>query len=152
MAEHIWSVPCKNILQDTHTNLVSLFEVLEKITIEKGQEQLSISHREGKRGFIFPLSMQLVSLWTRSDWSKPETGMGGVALINPSGETMIEQRFDIKLQEGDTSRRHLVIYDRFPLSAFGLHWFVVSQWRPSKSGKTGKWYREARAPIEVVAG
>jgi hypothetical protein len=151
MAEHIWSVLCSKHLIEPQTNLMSLFEVVEKITIVGGEERLAHSHAEGKRGFLFPVQMEVVTYWLRSNLSEPESSEGRVIVKSPEGEVVLSQEFMIDLQHEEGGYRHIVTYGVFPLSSFGTHWFVVEQRRSSKA-KVPKWSREARIPLEMIAG
>lgn len=153
MAEHVWSVVCKTSLVDPNTQVISLFEVVEKITLQSDRgeidAQIELAREKGNKGVRFPLQMQVVSWWVRSDYDQPELAEGRVSLLNPASERLLEQLLPIDLLE-ETARRLTVSLDRFPLTALGLHWFVVEQKR-SKSKKS-LWKNVTRIPLEVSGG
>jgi hypothetical protein len=151
MAELIWSVLCSKSLIEPQTNLLSLFEVIEKITLEGGEKKLLDAHAEGRKGILLSVQMQVVSFWRRSDPSKGETSEGRVILVNPRGETVAGQNFLINLKHNSGGYRQILRYHQFPVDSFGMYWFVAEQQRPAKSKKS-QWTVETRIPVDVVAG
>lgn len=75
MAKHVWSVLCRKGVLDSDNNL-SLFDVCESVKIE------------GKlptEGVGIKLPMQLVTLWIRSELTKPEKAESRALVEMPNG-------------------------------------------------------------------
>src|SRR3989338_5214550 len=58
MINHLWSIACSRTSVDRESNNISLFEVLEQLTLSGGPIQ------PGKKGVV-PILFEIVSLWTK---------------------------------------------------------------------------------------
>jgi hypothetical protein len=154
VAEHVWSVACRTSLIDPNTQLISLIEVAEKITLQsdrgKVDVQIGLAQERSNKGVVTPIQMQIVSWWVRSNYDQPESAEGRISLIDPAGSRLFEQPLPIDLLSV-TARRFTVNLDQFPLTALGLYWFLVEQKHLSKSKKP-RWTTETRIPLEMVGG
>lgn len=74
MIEHIFSVLCSGVSIDIETNALSLFKVLEQLTV----------YTERDQPLQLPIHFELLSLWTRSSAEHPCRGKARVTLIAPS--------------------------------------------------------------------
>ena len=78
MINHVWTVLCHRTLIDQKSNNVSMIDAIEQINI-KGREGPTVAQ----------ISMELVSLWIRSD---PNTGTRGqyrISFIEPNNATSL---------------------------------------------------------------
>lgn len=83
MADLRWSLICRRAIVDKASNLLTLIDLLEELTID-GEEVLP-DPEPGDTGVA--TDAQLVCLWTRSDPSEAEHFWQTVALVGPNGET-----------------------------------------------------------------
>jgi hypothetical protein len=152
MARHVWTVLCERSLTDPDGGAISLLGVIEKITVheqpDQVERQIRQAQEEDRLGVVFPMRMQLITWWVRSDYSKPETTTTRVSFVNPSGRMLLEQEVSIDLLD-NTGRRMTLRFDVFPLTMFGLHWFVVEQKRRPAKPKESRWAVMAKFPVEV---
>jgi hypothetical protein len=151
MAEHVWSILCQRPLIDPSNNVISLFEVAEKLNIqvirpEVVEEELRKARGEGK-GLSARVRLHLVSWWVRSDYAQPEASATRVTVLSPTGQRLFEQTNSIELDKG-TGQRLLIEFDRFLVSMLGVHWFVVE--KPRRRSKKNPWEVVARIPFEVA--
>jgi hypothetical protein len=153
MAEHVWTVLCQKTLLDPQTNVVSLIDVLEKITLAGGvadvEEALAKAHNKGSKGLVFPVFMQLVTWWTRSDYAKPEELDIRVAILDPSGERLFSQEVPIDLTDSN-ARRMTLRFQEFQMTQDGVYWFWVEKKKAFKD-KTTRWTIVTKLPLEVTS-
>ena len=145
MAEHVWSVLCYSKSIDKETNVISLLHVIEKIELE--EEELEAALAE-KGPVVFPIQMELVSWWVRSDYAQPEmTTTFRLATVMPSGEEVYQPFSNINLEKR-TGWRHIIRFSNFPFRGLGLYWLVLEK---MVSQEPDAWQRVARIPVELVA-
>jgi hypothetical protein len=73
MIHHVWTVFCSSSAIDRDTNQVSLFDLIEQVTVQAVEPRAA-----GERGVI-PARFQVVTLWTRGeagDLEVPPPGCG----------------------------------------------------------------------------
>jgi hypothetical protein len=135
MIRHVWTVVCARSSIDSESNNISLFDVLEQLTLQgplpEGRGQLAIPH-------------EIVSLWTRERLDEGATGESRIKMVAPSGWTT----------EGRTIQLDLTRFNRLrtrgrpaalPVEGSGLYW-IVTEFRP---GPGTEWQEVARAPLEL---
>lgn len=151
MADHIWTVLCFKALAEAETKVISLIEVVEKIMLngeEDPGELVEQAKSKGGKGLRFDVRLQLVTWWIRSNPDSPETVPLRVGFINPEGERIYEQAFEVDLQEDAASRRTIINYKHLWMTGFGRYWFVVEQQKKGR-GKAPGWVVATRVPLEI---
>jgi hypothetical protein len=129
MAEHVWTVLCQKTLLDPQTDVISIVDVLEKITLTglvAVEEELAKAHGKGRKGLVFPVLMQLVTWWVRSDYTKPEKLDIRIAILDPSGERLLVQEVPIDLTES-SARRMTLRFQEFQMTQEGVYWFAIEK-------------------------
>lgn len=154
MADHVWTVICNKTLIDPGTNVVSLIDITEKLILsgfdETVEQELARAKEGGGKGIIFPVRFQLVSWWTRSDFTKPETDEVRISFDSPDGQRLFEQEIEIELEATTTARRLTVNFDQLPISELGRFWFLVEKLRGK--GAVKKWVLATKIPLELEGG
>jgi hypothetical protein len=142
MAEHVWSVLCSSSSIDRETRALSLFNLLEFISIAEPAEKLREA-LEAKAGF--PVPMELWSWWVRSDYAIPEAAIVRYSLIAADGEQFPPKLFHVSLAETRTAHTRLRVFT-FPFRGFGLYWWLVEK---KSAGDSEVWEIVARVPIAL---
>lgn len=101
MIQHVWSVFCSSSAIDRDSNQVSLFDLVEQISV-----QLMEAPPAGEK-VIIPARFQVVTLWTRGDAAEPATGVSRLRLVAPSGEELLKSEYDVDLTEHQLRRVRL---------------------------------------------
>ena len=135
MIEHIWSDICERSLLDKDTNLLSLINIFEELTIHD-----KISPEKIVRGPI-----EVVSLWVRSDVENPEKGFSKYSFISPSGEILNEKEVPLDLTKYERVRNR-VQFISFPLPEAGIYYFQVDH----KKDDNDDWVTVANVPMKVI--
>lgn len=145
MPEHLWSILCYKACVDEATNSVSILDVYEKIIIQNVSDPASLekTRRDGKEAF-FPIRMDLMSHWVRSDFEKPESGKLRLVLQPPTGKrlTLVDELL-IDLDEHPRFRSRIQM-PAMPYRGPGIYYFLVSL-RQAKG-----WKRVAKIPFEIA--
>lgn len=147
MAEHLWTVLCSKTLVDPDTEVISLIDVVESLTVEGLELKIAEGLSQGKKGAFVNAPMKLVSWWFRSD-VREETLQARFALLNPVGETLHVQPVEMPWGDKGTTIRLFVNLERFPANMLGLYWFAVEQLLTSETGEA-RWVAVARVPLSI---
>lgn len=140
--KHIWSVLCRQSIIDSRGNNISLIEVAEKISF-KGPPEFPSGEK-----IALPLSMELVTLWTRNDPEVPETGRARLLIFSPSSELLNEGGFEYEVNlQGDYLRsRSMAQLEALPFVESGIYWYIVENYDEQNQ----EWREEASVPLELV--
>lgn len=139
MAEHVWSVLCKNMLADDETKVISLMGVVERLILHDSQENLDRS-LEGTSGFQHP--MRLISWCVRSNPEIEESFEMRAGWHCPSGEPIMGDVIPATLQ--GFGLRVRVSIDEIPWGGPGVYWLIVQ-----KKDEGEQWATVARLPVQV---
>jgi hypothetical protein len=123
VASHRWSLLCYRACVDKYSNVLSILDVTEELTLEP----LTLEPlEETPENAGLPVHVNLVSVWGRSDPSKAEKFWQAVTIVTPKGEEISAGT----LLEGDLEnhRRTRLIFQIpvLPFAGFGTYWFVIS--------------------------
>lgn len=137
MIEHVWTVLCRDSIIDRDSNSVSLFNVLEQITIRGEMDR-------GEPA-VAPIEMEVVSLWSRSDYDVPAKGVQRLRLLSPSGETLAsgEQEIDLSKHRRFRNRAR---FRGLPVQGTGRYTFRVEQKREGEV----EWQHVTDVPLELT--
>jgi hypothetical protein len=79
VADHKWSLLCYRACIDKYTNLLSILDVTEEITVQEAQTPIP-------ENAALPVSIQLVSMWYRSNPAQPEKFWQTLTVTLPNGD------------------------------------------------------------------
>lgn len=134
MIEHVWTVLCTRSSVDKETNNISIFEVIE---------QLTIKDNAGKPG-LAPGPFEIVSLWSRTAADEPSRGEARLLFQTPGGRTSISQTHEIDLRQYRRLRsRHRI--PAIPIDGPGLYTLVVEFRQLDQE----EWVQVVKIPLEV---
>lgn len=88
--KHIWTILCQNSSVDSSTNLLSIFNCLDELTLEIDRSKAPKTDE-----LIIPLGAQLISLWTIEDRNKDNVLETRVEILDPNGSSL--GKFDKKI-------------------------------------------------------
>jgi hypothetical protein len=135
MARHVWTVLCAGSTIDRNTNVVSLFNVVEQITLPDLPEEWPVK---------LPINFQVVSLWARSDFEQSEQPEARLVIEAQNQAPEELEPYEINLANGFVRFRHFSNFAGFSISGLGNIWFVVQQ----KRGE--QWEEVARVPLQIT--
>ncbi|MFQ5875655.1 MAG: hypothetical protein ACE5JL_17905, partial [Dehalococcoidia bacterium] len=138
----IWAVLCQSSVVDRYTINLSLFNIIEEITVASTPPQEPPAG--GSLGEGVPAIFELVTLWARSIQEVPERGYGRTRLIVPGDESQMEQEYEVDLTQY-LRLRHRMRISGLPIRDQGTHRFVIDG-----RGESGEWAQMFEVPLRVV--
>ena len=135
MIDHVWSVLCQSGAIDQKTNTISIFQVLETLTVIEAPEE----------GVTIPIPFEIFSLWIRSDEEVPSLGRMRVLYRQPQGEEETILLFPVDLSKS--------MYHRTRLSAQGLRLPVPGRYSfviDLQLEDSDTWQQVANLPLHVT--
>lgn len=144
----IWAVLCQSSAVDGESNNLSLFNIIEEVTITAPPPQ---EGREiGQLGAL-PMVSELVILWSRSDQSVGEHGLGRLRIMLPEGKEPDDPTYKPQVTPFDVNMtqhlrlRHRLRFMGLPIVGEGIYLFVID----GKS-QDGDWEKMFEVPLRVV--
>lgn len=137
--KHIWTILCEKSSVDSKTNLLSIFNCVEELSIV-------IDKTKAPKGdTVLPIEFQLISFWTVDDPKKKNILESQVEIIDPKGDSLnkFNNKFDIK--EGVSRQRSITNIHGFKITEAGRYTFRVMQ---KKEGKK-EFKIVAELPLDV---
>lgn len=137
----VWSVLATKAIIDMHSNMISIIDVCDQLNVHA--PDLPTFNNKSKRNLALSgLSLQLITMWYRTDYKKAEKGLSRVTIKTPDGKRFLQPEREIGLQSVSTARVILAI-DKLIYRGLGLYWFRVEQ---KKEGHK-RWTLEAEVPL-----
>ena len=135
MIEHIWTVACSRAVIDERTKSLTLQDVIEQVII------MDTPKPDG----VLDISMNVTTLWARSDPAVPCQGRTRFAYCNPAGTPYVTAEMGINLSK---SLHHRTIWNihRLPVREGGRYTFRVES---QNEGET-EWHQVAAIPLEII--
>ena len=136
MPKHIWSVLCRKGILDRYSNQVTIFNVLEEMTIQP----------DAVFPATVPLDWSIVTLWVREHLKRPEQTLTRTIYLGPKGREIGrgEQKIDLGKHERS---RSFANQDHLTIAGFGTHKFLIDY-----KTKSGHWKRATEIPLYVKKG
>ena len=137
----IWAILCERVAIDRETNNLSLFNVIEEVTVP-AQPPLSLSEAIPKG--VIPATFELVVLWVRSDLDVPERGLGRIRILIPDVSEEITQEYEVDLSQFLRLRARLRL-PGIPAGGGGIYSFIIEGKPPGED-----WTMMFDLPLRVV--
>jgi hypothetical protein len=138
MIRHLWSVICAKTITDSETHLVSLFDVIEGVSVVL-KKPLSIEEKT-----LVQMKFDLVSAWYKEGEDGVNSAQCFLVLVGPTGEELAKSEFSVDCSERNRARTVAHI-EGLPIGGQGVHWMIVKV----SVGSNGEQTEIARLPIEV---
>lgn len=140
MADHVWTVLCKDFVVDSESRNVTIFQTLEQLTLIR-DAQVADQLPEN-----IQMNFALISLWSRSDRDKPESTKMRYVFKGPDGKQIGSTENTVNLVDHVRNR----VFSRLTAMAFtgfGRYTFAVQ-----KLSASDRWMKVASIPLEVILG
>ena len=137
MPRHVWTVLCSNTSIDNQTNNISLFEVVEGLSLP--------GEAPADRDIALPVKLVLVTLWARSNPEVPEGGNGRFRFVAPDSRMLQTGEHELQLQGEYIRSRNLSRLEVIPLHGPGFYEYTIEYRTPNEAD----WVEVKRVPLEV---
>ncbi len=142
MPVHIWSVLCARSIIDSETNNISIIDVIEQVSVP------ALPPAPAGGTVFLPLSLELVSLWSRENGEIPENSRCRVQIFSPGGmpagmPSTIDFQIDLTVHQRSRTRARM---PGLPIRESGTCRFVVEM------SRNGTYSQVASIPIQIIIG
>ncbi|MCC6130669.1 MAG: hypothetical protein IT186_12145 [Acidobacteria bacterium] len=131
----IWTVLGRRCITDQDTNNLSMVDVVEQLRI--------VGAIPPERPLAFPIALEIISLWERSEPEVGETGKARLRFLSPQGEQLVEAELKVDLTTLPRHRTKLTLA-AVPLTTAGRYLVVIDTRHPS-----GSWEVRGEVPLYV---
>lgn len=144
-----WALLCKSASIDQQSNQVSLFNILEELTLNKSPLGNSIV----KKSSSFPEKTQIPGEFSLVVQLERTTRSGSpgfqpemeIKIMDPNDEIIATHSLPLRFDEGKNRLRAIVRFNAFIVKTPGTYNYVIS----IRSSKLEVFEEKARVPIEV---
>ena|SRR3989344_5054479 len=142
--KHIWSVLCLNSIIDKETNNLSIFNILEKLTIESDTQKFNLN---GERRIV-PIQYELITLWNRGAKNlKEEKAETRTEMWGPDNKLLQETTEQVVIAKEHRATRIVRKFNGFPIiDQQGEYVFKIK----IKEGSSSDFKIIAEIPVEIV--
>ena len=146
MAIHIWTVLCRQSIDDKEDGSVSLIGVLEGLRFDPPIPEEAYANHPIQFGLGGFSAASLISLWKRNDRDTPEEFISRMSIIDPKNKVLRAVEIPTKLID---AKGHRQLYKFYSLeyTGPGVYFFKIQQQVESKGKK--RWVTEAMLPLEM---
>jgi len=140
--KHKWSILCKKSVTDGETNIMSLLELIEGITIEANSDKPDFDFK--KETFVLPLEFELVSYITGLN-SEISNIFFKVELFNDSKDKIGEIENKVEIPKNKKNIRNRTMFRQMNIKGDGMYNFKLS----IKKSKDDKYKKVEDIPFKV---
>lgn len=119
--KYVWSVLASSSSVDKQTNNLSLYNLLEELSLLKSE--VAQKQKEAKGAFlpvVFPF--QLVTLWERAETGAIEA-QAKIQLVDPEGKILTDAIYGFKIEAQQERNRFIANFNAFPFTREGIYEF-----------------------------
>lgn len=121
--KHIWTILCQKSSVDANSNILSLFEILEKIDISLDKSAPKL--QEGQ-AFAMPFHLEIVSYWRKTS-NKTARGEIQFVFFSPEKQELGKLPVEIDIAENLQATRVLAKMDGMKFTKSGEYTVQVQQ-------------------------
>ena len=141
IVELVWAVPCSLSSTDQERNNVSLFNVIEQLTIKN--TDLAVADKDGKRKMNF--SFEFLTLWRKLMDEKSVIVDTEINWEDPNEKTLRKVAYPLEIKKEFQRIRLRTALQGIEITGAGYYHLVVRLRQPGES----EFSVAARVPIEV---
>lgn len=143
---HIWTIICTNSAVDIDSNNVSLFDLIEKVTLAVPKSEFDKAHQQGAKGIVFPIPFEIVTRFRRENSIVADAADVRFRLLNQKGEEVLAGEQKVALKVGVENLRVRNKINGLPVDAAGVYWVLTEV----KSVDNEHFTEVNRLPLEIA--
>ncbi len=141
---HVWSVICTSSSVDQATNNVSLYNILEQLTVPK--EILNKMKEKSIAEIILNINFEIVNFWIKKIKDENISAEEQIEIIDPQGKTLGIQKFPLKIPANKQRSRFILSMNGFKMTIPGDYVFQISV----RDSESNDFIKVASLPVQVV--
>ena len=135
--KHIWTVICRNVLEDKNTGNLSLVDILERITFSADLPE--------ERPYTMPIQrpLYIVSNWLNQEEASTADFYTRIRFVSPDGAELVNEKVKLRFENSPKLRVSGQV-GSLPYTTNGLYEFEIAL------ESNGYWDVVAQIPIEII--
>lgn len=121
--EYIGSIVCTGASVDQETNNLSIFNMIEEISIF--EKQLQAATKDGNKERVAPLSFELVTLWRKNVKNEGISAQEKIELLDPDDKILQKIEHPILMKSEHKRLRNRIKISGFKITAPGDYTFRI---------------------------
>jgi len=140
--QHIWSVLCQNSIIDKDTNLFSLNNCIEELSIDIDRSKMPEPQKDK---IVIPIEFNIVNFWIDDDTTKERKFFVEIDLIDPDNKTLNTTSAEYIMKKGVKRFRNRIKAQGLSITKDGRYWFKIKM----KEKKKDKFKEVGELPLDI---
>ncbi len=144
---HIWSLISSYSVLDQESNNLSLFNLIEKISVNVPEAEMLKLQKEGaNKGFMFPFNFEVISRFLKNQGNQIAAFDLRVRMVNPDGKSLSTAEQKIALNKDIRNMRVRTRFGSIFLDKAGDYSIAID----IKDVEDTRYVEVSRIPLEVM--
>ena len=123
---HHWTILCGSSSVDQQTNNISLFNIIEQLSLNIKRENWEKALKEKKEGFLARTQFEIVTLWEKGDLEDETSAEVEVRLVDPKGNVLHKQPYQLSFAKQVKRHRQRLTWTGMKLTQAGVYTFSIN--------------------------
>lgn len=124
--KHHWTILCGSSSVDQQTNNLSLFNLIEQLTLNIKREDWEKAMSEGKKGFLARTQLEIITLWEKGELEDEISAEAEIRLIDPKGDVLHKQPYKFNFTDKIKRHRERLTWNGMKLTQAGIYTFSIN--------------------------
>ncbi len=124
--DHQWTILCGSSSVDQQTNNISLFNIIEQLSLNIKRENWEKALKEKKEGFLARTQFEIVTLWEKEDLEDEISAEVEVRLVDPKGNVLHKQPYQLSFAKQVKRHRQRLTWSGMKLTQAGVYIFSIN--------------------------
>jgi hypothetical protein len=122
MINHVWSALCSKSVIDVDTNTISMFDMIEALTV--GIADNAPARKDGEQ-ITIPINYEAVSYWIRQSDKETEYATLELEILDPKGKVLHKMQNKMEFKQGLKRLRSRVKMFGLNVTHEGIYKFII---------------------------
>ena len=123
---HHWTILCGSSSVDQQTNNLSLFNLIDQVSLNIKREDWEKAMSEGKKGFLARTQFEIITLWEKGDLEDEISAEAEIRLIDPKGNVLHKQPYQFNFAKQVKRHRQRLTWNGMKLTQAGIYTFSIN--------------------------
>ena len=124
--KHHWTILCGSSSVDRQTNNISLFNIIEQLSLNIKRENWEKALKEKKEGFLARTQFEIVTLWEKEEPEDEISAEVEVRLVDPKGNVLHKQPYQLSFAKQVKRHRQRLTWSGMKLTQAGVYIFSIN--------------------------
>ena len=123
---HHWTILCGSSSVDQQTNNISLFNLIEQLSLNIKREDWEKARSEGKKGFLAQKQFEIITLWEKGELEDEISAEIEIRLVDPKGNVLHKQPYQLSFAKHVKRHRQRLTWSGIKLTQAGVYIFSIN--------------------------